>query len=186
MNFLASKNYFCQNAFSNTAFSDTDPLFTAQGQPRQSIKTSELGKYKTPQNPSENYLYEKIIYDSSIELEVIKEDIKKAQDFSVKVFAKLPKFTIPTPYKDYQPDFAYVLESKSGATIFFVCETKGYESTSDIPSPQKRKIDYARRFFESLNEHFKATHQNAKVIFTTRINKQDLLATINQALKDSK
>ncbi len=186
-NLLSCVRYdFCQNEFSNTPFSDTDPLFTSGGDPKKSIQANRLGRYKSDKAPAEHYLYEKIIYDSNIEINISEEDIQKAQDFSIEVFAKLPKFSIPTPYKEYQPDFAYLLKGKNESTIFFVCETKGYDKEYDISSQELRKIDYAKRFFENLNEHFKATKQNTRVIFTTRINKQDLLNTINQALKDTK
>ena len=186
-NLLSCVRYdFCQNEFSNTTFSDTDPLFTSGGDPKKSIQANRLGRYKSDKTPAEHYLYEKIIYDSNIEINISEEDIQKAQDFSIEVFAKLPKFSIPTPYKEYQPDFAYLLKGQNESTIFFVCETKGYDKEYDISSQELRKIDYAKRFFENLNEHFKATKQNTRVIFTTRINKQDLLNTINQALKDTK
>lgn len=67
---------------------------------------------------------------------------------SVEVFAKLPKFKIPTPYKNYEPDFAYLLKDEKGAKIFFVCETKGYEKESDIPPDEKRKWNTLRNFLK--------------------------------------
>ena len=46
--------------------------------------------------------------------EGIFEDIKSIGNSEIRVFAKLPKFSIPTPFKDYEPDFAYLLKDKNG------------------------------------------------------------------------
>ena len=178
-NLLSCVSYeFCQNAFSNTAFDKTDPLYFEDGSPKTEIANHKIGKYKSAQIPSDNYLYESIIYDSNIEEEVSKEYKEEVDGKSIEVFAKLPKFKIPTPYKSYEPDFAYLLKDKNGSTIFFICETKGYDKYSDIPADEQKKIDYAKKFFESLQ----SKQKDKKVIFTTRINKQDLLTAITNAL----
>ena len=148
------------------------------GSPKNEIANHKIGKYKSAHIPSQNYLYESIIYDSKIEEEVSKEEVQKIEGKSIEVFAKLPKFKIPTPYKSYEPDFAYLLKDKNGSTIFFICETKGYDKYSDIPADEQKKIDYGKKFFESLQSNLK----DIKVIFTTRINKQDLLTAITNAL----
>lgn len=185
-NLLSCVSYeFCQNVFSNTAFqfSENDPLYTSKGEPREEIYKHKLGRYESKdKKPSDKYLYDKAIWDSKIEEEVILENVKNVEHKSVEVFAKLPKFSIPTPFKAYQPDFAYLLKDEKGQKIFFVCETKGYDKESDIPAEEQCKIDYAKRFFESLQSNLK----NTKVIFTTRINKQSLLNTIKTALEDKK
>ena len=172
---------FCQNAFSNTAFDKTDPLYFKDGSPKTEIESHKIGKYKSAQIPSQNYLYDTIIYDSKIEEQVSKEEVQKIEGKSIEVFAKLPKFKIPTPYKSYEPDFAYLLKDDKGAKIFFVCETKGYEKESNISQDERRKIDYAKVFFKTLNSNLKDT----KVIFATRINRQNLLDTFQKALKDT-
>ena len=183
-NLLSCVSYeFCQNVFSNTAFtfSENDPLYTREGEPKEEIYKHKLGRYESKdKEPSDKYLYDKAIWDSKIEEEVILENVENIEHKSIEVFAKLPKFSIPTPFKAYQPDFAYLLKDKKGQKIFFVCETKGYDKESDIPAEEQYKIDYAKRFFESLQSNLK----NTKVIFTTRINKQSLLDTIKSTLKD--
>ncbi|GAA9564919.1 DEAD/DEAH box helicase family protein [Helicobacter pylori] len=184
-NLLSCVSYeFCQNAFSNTAFDKTDPLYFEDGSPKTEIEKHQLGKYKSAQTPSQNYLYDTIIYDSKIEEEVSKERVK-VEGKSIEVFAKLPKFKIPTPYKNYEPDFAYLLKDNKGAKIFFVCETKGYEKESDIPPNEKRKIEYAKKFFETLSENLKNAKKEIRVIFATRINQQDLLNALKNALKET-
>ncbi|GAA8457270.1 DEAD/DEAH box helicase family protein [Helicobacter pylori] len=185
-NLLSCVSYgFCQNAFFNTAFDKTDPLYCEDGSPKNEIEKHKLGKYKSAQTPSQNYLYDTIIYDSKIEEEVSKESVQKVEDRSIEVFAKLPKFKIPTPYKNYEPDFAYLLKDNKGAKIFFVCETKGYEKESDIPQDEKRKIEYAKIFFETLSANLKKAKKEIRVVFATRINKQDLLNTLKNALKET-
>ncbi|MEJ8610757.1 DEAD/DEAH box helicase family protein [Helicobacter pylori] len=184
-NLLSCVSYeFCQNAFSNTAFDKTDPLYFEDGSPKNEIEKHKLGKYKSAQTPSPNYLYDTIIYDSKIEEEVSKEQVK-VEGKSIEVFAKLPKFKIPTPYKNYEPDFAYLLKDNKGAKIFFVCETKGYEKESDIPPDEKRKMDYAKIFFETLSQNLKNAKKEIRVVFATRINKQDLLSALKSALKET-
>ncbi|EPZ92511.1 DEAD/DEAH box helicase family protein [Helicobacter pylori] len=181
-NLLSCVSYgFCQNAFSNTAFDKTDPLYFEDGSPKNEIEKHQLGKYKSAQTPSQNYLYDTIIYDSKIEEEVSKEQVK-VEGKSIEVFAKLPKFKIPTPYKNYEPDFAYLLKDNKGTKIFFVCETKGYEKESDIPQDEQRKIEYAKIFFETLSQNLK--NAKIRVVFATRINQQDLFNTLKNALKD--
>ncbi len=182
-NLLSCVSYeFCQNAFSNATFTfaENDPLYTSKGEPKDEIYKHKLGRYESKEKPSDKYLYDKGIYDSNIEEQVILENVQNVEGKSIEVFAKLPKFSIPTPFKAYQPDFAYLLKDEKGQKIFFVCETKGYDKESDIPAEEKCKIDYAKRFFESLQRNLK----NTKVIFTTRINKQSLLDTIKSTLKD--
>ncbi|MCQ2838374.1 DEAD/DEAH box helicase family protein [Helicobacter pylori] len=184
-NLLSCVSYgFCQNAFFNTAFDKTDSLYFEDGSPKTEIEKHKLGKYKSAQTPSQNYLYDTIIYDSKIEEEVSKESVK-VEDRSIEVFAKLPKFKIPTPYKNYEPDFAYLLKDEKGAKIFFVCETKGYEKESDIPQDEKRKMEYAKKFFETLSQNLKNAKKEIRVVFATRINKQDLFNTLKNALKET-
>ena len=109
---------------------------------------------------------------------MILENQQSVEGKSIEVFVKLPKFSIPTPYKEYQPDFVYLLKDKNGSRIFFICETKGYDIYSDIPADEQKKIDYTKKFFEFLQSNLK----DIKVIFTTRINKQNLLTAITNAL----
>ena len=135
------------------------------------IPTTELGRYIDKEyTPREHYLYDKAIYDSGIELEVIKGDSPEENDDRIVVFAKLPKLNIPTPYKTYNPDFAYFIQRSSGKKLFLIVETKGYNKESDIPVDEKQKIAYAEKFFAALEEKTDA----AKIIYKKRINKQSL------------
>lgn len=182
-NLLLSVSYdFCENSFSNSSFiNGYDILYNKDGTPKEDIEKFKLGRYITKdKKPSENYLYEKAVWDSKIEEEVILEENRLIDDKTLEVFAKLPKFKIPTPYKDYEPDFAYLLKNKNNQKIFFVCETKGYDKESDIPEDEMQKINYAKKFFECLNNNLK--REDIKVIYKTRINKENLIEVIQKAM----
>ena len=176
---LHSINY----EFSLHAFSNSYENLIENGEFKESIAMQKLGRYKDDEEPAKNYLYESMIYDSNIEKEIIKENHEIIETKTIKVFAKLPKFSIPTPYKNYGPDFAYFLEDQKGKKIFFVCESKGYDKESDIELNERKKIDYARVFFQKLDENLK--DENIKIIFNTRINKQKLIHCINEVLKEN-
>ena len=122
-NLLLSVSYdFCENSFSNSSFiNGYDILYNKDGTPKEDIEKFKLGRYITKdKKPSENYLYEKAVWDSKIEEEVILEENRLIDDKTLEVFAKLPKFKIPTPYKDYEPDFAYLLKNKNNQKILFI------------------------------------------------------------------
>lgn len=180
-NLLLSVGYeFTQN------YSNNPILYDENGKPKEEVEAQKLGKFiakdsqsNEPLIPASNYLFEKVVYDSQIEKEVILEENKEIDSKSIVVFAKLPKFSIPTPFKNYEPDFAYLLKDKNGQKIFFICETKGYDNVLQIPEIETKKIDYAKRFFKALQESLK--DENIKVIYSARINKQDLLMSLKQA-----
>ncbi|EGB2083036.1 DEAD/DEAH box helicase family protein, partial [Campylobacter jejuni] len=111
---LHSINY----EFSLHAFSNSYENLIENGEFKESIAMQKLGRYKDDEEPAKNYLYESVIYDSNIEKEIIKENHEIIETKTIKVFAKLPKLSIPTPYKNYEPDFAYFLEDQKGKKIF--------------------------------------------------------------------
>ncbi|MDA3967904.1 restriction endonuclease [Helicobacter sp. WB40] len=180
-NLLLSVGYEFTQSYSNESV-----LYDENGKPKEEIESHKLGRYiakdsksNKPLTPASNYLFEKVIYDSEIEKEVIVEENQAIDSKSVVVFAKLPKFSIPTPFKNYEPDFAYLLKDKNGQKIFFICETKGYDNALKIREAEVKKIDYAKRFFKALQESLK--DENIKVVYNTRIDKQDLLTSLKQA-----
>lgn len=186
-NLLLSVGYEFVQSYSNDTLNVYDDiLYDEHGKPREDIEAHKLGKFiardstnNEPLAPASNYLFEKIVYDSQIEKEVILEENQSIDEKEIIVFAKLPKFSIPTPFKNYEPDFAYLLKDKKGQRIFFICETKGYDDALQIPEIERKKIEYAKRFFKALQESLK--DKNIKIIYNTRINKQDLLTSLKQA-----
>ncbi len=123
------------------------------------------------------WVFEEVIeYDSDFELEIVEQDPDMD---SIEIFGKLPRLKIKTPLGNYNPDFCYAIKSTVGNKIFLVVETKGYKSSTAIPVDEKGKIDFAKKYFEALAEHYK--DQDIKISFKERINKTQLAALINNA-----
>ncbi|HRP02845.1 MAG TPA: DEAD/DEAH box helicase family protein [Candidatus Kapabacteria bacterium] len=125
-------------------------------------------------NLKSKWVFEEVIeYDSDFELEIVEQD---PDIDSIEIFGKLPRLKIKTPLGDYNPDFCYAIKSTEGNKIFLVVEAKGYKSSTAIPVDEKGKIDFAKKYFEALGEHYK--DQNIKISFKERINKTQLAALI--------
>jgi type III restriction enzyme len=123
------------------------------------------------------WVFEEVIeYDSDFELEIVEQDPDMD---SIEIFGKLPRLKIKTPLGDYNPDFCYAIKNTEGNKIFLVVEAKGYKSSTSIPVDEKGKIDFAKKYFEALAEHYK--DQDIKISFKERINKTQLAALINNA-----
>jgi type III restriction enzyme len=122
------------------------------------------------------WVFEEVIeYDSDFELDIIEQD---PDIDSIDVFGKLPRLKIKTPLGEYNPDFCYAIKSTDGNKIFLIVEAKGYKSSTAIPENEKGKIDFAKKYFEALGEHYK--NENIKISFKERINKTQLAALINK------
>lgn len=123
------------------------------------------------------WVFEEVIeYDSDFELEIVEQD---PDIDSIEIFGKLPRLKIKTPLGEYNPDFCYAIKSTEGNKIFLVVESKGYKTSTKIPEDEKGKIDFAKKYFEALNEHYK--NENIKISFKERINSTQLAALINNA-----
>lgn len=145
------------------------------------LDTGSVGKFQKDIagnfNLKTKWVFEEVIeYDSDFELEIVEQD----PDIDcIEIFGKLPRLKIKTPLGDYNPDFCYAIKSTEGNKIFLVVEAKGYKSSTAIPVDEKGKIDFAKKYFEALGEHYK--DQNIKISFKERINKTQLSALINNA-----
>jgi type III restriction enzyme len=124
------------------------------------------------------WVFEEVIeYDSNFEInDIILGDYDMPE---IEIFGKLPKLEIKTPLGKYNPDFCYAIKNSDGNKVFLVVEAKGYNLLTDVPEKEQIKIDFAKKYFEALGEHYK--DQNIKVSFQTRINKTQLVALINNA-----
>lgn len=145
------------------------------------IDTGSIGKFQkeiaSDFSLKTKWVFEEVIeYDSDFELEIVEQD---PDIDSIEIFGKLPRLKIRTPLGDYNPDFCYAIKSTEGNKIFLVVEAKGYKSSTAIPVDEKGKIDFAKKYFEALSEHYK--DQNIRVSFKERINRTQLAALINNA-----
>lgn len=150
-------------------------LQQGNGAPIRTIQSTKLGKFFSNKTPRGEFLYDTITYDSDIELRSIRNDPMTYGDDGhtrrITVFAKLPRIDIPTPYKTYNPDFAYVISNGGGKALFLVVETKGYDNHADIPGAERRKIEYGRKFFESLR---KVLPGGVELCFRERLNRDGM------------
>ncbi len=137
---------------------------------RTKLTHTELGRWTYDEDPPPHFLYDRIAYDSAIEQESAVSDPHNIDGNEITVFAKLPGINIPTPYKNYHPDFAYLIKKPDGQTLYLVVETKGYDREADIPEDESQKIRYGQKFFDTLNKE----SPDVNVVYQTRINRQKL------------
>ncbi len=147
------------------------------------LDTGSVGKFQkditNDFNLKEKWVFEEVIeYDSDFELEIIEQD---PNIDSIEIFGKLPRLKIKTPLGEYNPDFCYAIKSKEGNKVFLVVESKGYKTSTAIPEDEKAKIDFAKKYFEALNQYYKNENknENIKISFKERINSTQLAALIN-------
>lgn len=93
------------------------------------------------------HIYNFLVTDSENE----KKFAKDLENGEVTVYAKLPNgFKIPTPVGNYNPDWAIVLDNKDFKYIYFIAETKGSMSTTELRGVEKAKIECARKHFQAI------------------------------------
>lgn len=101
---------------------------------------------------SQKSLYDLVVVDSAgIEMNFAK-DLEKESD--VVVYTKLPGgFYINTPVGHYNPDWAIVFKEGTDIKhIYFVAETKGSLSESQLRESERSKIECARRHFATIGD----------------------------------
>jgi len=96
------------------------------------------------------HVYDYAITDSDVERKFV-QDLDTSNE--VVVYAKLPRgFLIPTPVGDYNPDWAISFKEGAVRHIYFVAETKGSMSSMTLRDIEKKKIDCARKLFETFSK----------------------------------
>lgn len=142
------------------------------------LKPGSVGKFQkdidTDFSLREKWVFKEVIeYDSDFEIEIIEQDPDMTE---IEIFGKLPKLKIKTPLGEYNPDFCYAIKTTEGKKLILVVEAKGYKTEADIPSMEQRKIDFAEKYFDYLNEHY--SDKNIKISFQKRINNSQLASII--------
>jgi type III restriction enzyme len=145
------------------------------------LNTGSVGKFQkditNDFSLKTKWVFEEVIeYDSDFELDIVEQDPDME---SIEIFGKLPRLEIQTPLGKYNPDFCYAVKNTKGIKLFLVVEAKGYTSSTAIPESEKAKIDFAKKYFEALNEHYK--NDNIKISFKERISTTQLATLINNA-----
>jgi type III restriction enzyme len=145
------------------------------------LDTGSVGKFQkeitSDFSLKTKWVFDEVIeYDSDFELNIVEKDVDMEE---IKIFGKLPRLNIQTPLGKYNPDFCYAIKSSECKKVFLVVEAKGYNLLTDVPEKEQIKIDFAKKYFEALGEHYK--DQNIKILFKERISKTQLATLISKA-----
>lgn len=125
----------------------------------------------------ENFLYDKVIYDSPKE----KDNIKDSNIDEVVVFGKIPRRSVQVPLYfggTTSPDFMYVIKKDGKTEINFIVETKDVDKKSTLRMTEQLKIDSAKKFFEALKE------EGLNVEFRKQLKNDDMVTMIKGILKN--
>ena len=149
---------------------------TSNGMVKEFISVGSLGRDRHA--ITKKSIQEKIIYDEKfMEIDSAIEGltIDESNHKKITVFAKLPKVNIPTAHgRSYNPDFGYVVEEDDKQELYFIVETKGYDSHHDISTKEKLQIASAKAFFKQLEE------QGINVEYRTKLNSDTLAQMISE------
>ena len=169
----------------NTSKKDTF-LTDSKGNMLESVNSANLGKqeYKGKATINSNYLYDKIQYDSPLELANINTDYGD----KVEVYGKIPKNSIRIPKIDgcsCSPDFMYVLKDINGKAkkMNLVIESKNYDSfEEDARGTEKNTKDYMQKYFDTLEEKMK--EKNIDLKFEYQLAKDKVVSIIENIIEN--
>lgn len=92
--------------------------------------------------------FDYVAFDSEVERQFA-ELLDGRED--IKYFMKLPpKFKIPTPVGDYNPDWAIIKNDGNRDVVFMIRETKGTDDLSKLRPDEVAKIKSAKQHFASI------------------------------------
>ena len=146
------------------AFILSTKLTDKNGEVFSEISSSDVGIFYSDEKVADSYFFKELFYDSELEKDNIKEEIKE-----VVVFTKIPKNSVKIPVaggKSYSPDFAYVLNFENGEKrLHFIVETKNVNSENSLREEEKQKIKHAEKFFNGeVKIEFKTQFSNNKIV----------------------
>lgn len=150
-------------------------LTYADGTVRGEITQGRIGTKLLPGVPSEKYLYDAYVYDSSLEKDNMTADIEE-----VVVYGKIPRNSIAIPTITggmYSPDFMYVVKHTNGnKELNIIVETKDVEGKTDLRGIEKTKIECAKVFFDMLTE------DGYTVYFRDQLGNKQMAQIINEVM----
>lgn len=112
------------------------------------FESEELTGYLKSMVDATKSVYERVIYQSDIEL-TFAEDLEKNE--AIKVYAKLPGwFQVPTPLGTYNPDWAVLVQRDGSERLYFVVETKSSLFADDLREKERAKIECGRAHFNAV------------------------------------
>jgi type III restriction enzyme len=149
------------------------------------LKAGSVGKFQKDIDSDfslrEKWIFKDVIeYDSDFEIEIIEQDPDMQE---IEFFGKLPRLKIKTPLGEYNPDFCYAVKSAAGNKLILVVESKGYKTSTAIPPDEEGKIEFAKKYFDFLNEFYSWKNKDVKISFKKRINTTQLSMLIKGAIQ---
>ena len=157
----------------------TTALTYEDGTPRKEIAQGRIGTKLVEGTPSDKYLYDAFVYDSSLERKNIMADIEE-----VVVYGKIPRSSISIPTitgGTYSPDFMYIVKKSTGEKeLNIVVETKDVEDKNSLRGTEKANLECAKVFFNILSEDGYTVH------FRDQLNNRQMAQIINEVLGDRK
>lgn len=124
----------------------------------------------------DNFLYDKIVFDSPKE----KENIQNSDIDEVVVFGKIPRRSVQVPLYfggTTSPDFMYVIKKGDDTEINFIVETKDVDKDSSLRGTERLKIASAKKFFEELKKY------GINVSFEKQIKDDDIISMVKKLVK---
>ena len=141
----------------------------------------KIGKSSDATKLPVHFVFEQVVWDSIIEKDSIINGSHQVNDHKITVFAKLPAINIPTSFKVYNPDFAYLIESRGRPEkLFLVVESKGDKHESEITEDEKQKTRYARKFFLAMQKQL----PSVRVAYEQRANAHKLFQLVQGITRD--
>lgn len=114
------------------------------GQEERDRFIDQLYEVKNQQKTDFDY----VVYDSGPEREFAK--LLDSRD-DIKLFMKLPpKFKVPTPVGDYNPDWAIIKQEDGEDRIYMIRETKSTSDPKGIRPTEQAKINCGKKHFAAI------------------------------------
>lgn len=159
---------------------NVDSLETAltdiSGEPKEKIIQGMVGIIRDDNlSAPDNFLYDKVIFDSPKE----KDSIKDSNIDEVVVFGKIPRRSVKVPLYfggTTSPDFMYVIKKGDNTEINFIVETKDVDKDSSLRGTEKLKIVSAKKFFEELKK------DGINVSFEKQLKDDDIVSMIKKLI----
>ncbi|WP_407350094.1 DEAD/DEAH box helicase family protein [Lactococcus garvieae] len=121
------------------------------------LQPFESAKQKLWQVPDAGFvktLFEQIAVDSQEERDFAQELILEEK---IKYFLKLPHwFKIPTPFGNYNPDWAILAESNGSERLYFVVDTKSTLERGELRDSEKARLDAGKQAYVQSGVKFKS------------------------------
>ena len=151
-------------------------LTNTNGEVKEKIVQGVVGIIKDDKlSVPENFLYDKVVFDSHKE----KENIRNSDIDKVVVFGKIPRRSVQVPLYfggTTSPDFMYVIKKNEKYELNFIVETKDIDNDTILRGTEKLKIESAKKFFETLKK------DGINVSFESQLKNDDIISMLNNLI----